>query len=158
MAKKIRCNRGDFSKVHFSKVERAFSEALLKLHAERLGELAVIADMIHAPGEHSLSPSAERVICTFQEQLLRMKQEDHALYIRLGLSTEQEARLSASPPTFGPEEWRLLHDLKVRLYELQRELRGQEGPTDRCEDHIVAERRRHVYKRFNVREHWLPLR
>jgi hypothetical protein len=47
--------------------------------------------------------------------------------------------------------------IKIRIDELKHELYGQESLDAEYDEHIAHERRRHINKRFNIRDGWLPL-
>ena len=55
------------------------------------------------------------------------------------------------------EDWLRLKALKLRIDELKHELYGQESIDAEYDDQVDQERRRHINKRFNIRDGWLPL-
>lgn len=144
-------------KVNFSKVERSFDRALQKLLIDNLSELASIANVINDPQTHISSKVIEEIIIKFQKELKKMKKKDPILFKKLRLSTEEEERFHLPISDYIQEDWLRLKLLKLRIDELKRELYGQDSIEEKNEKQVVKERRRHINKRFNIREGWLPL-
>ena len=147
------------SKVNFSKVEKSFEKAMEKRLIEELSELAIIADGIQDPKKVVSSKAVEEIIDRIQKELKKIKEEDEVLFKKLNLSPEVEQRLYISLPNeFLQEDWLHLKELKQRLDELKKELHGTETLNAENNEQIEKERKKHINKRFNVREGWLPLR
>lgn len=146
------------SKVNFSKVENAFDRALQKLVIENLSELAAIANVIQDPQTNLSSKAIEEVIFRFQKELKKLKKHDPKLFARLNLSEEEEKRFTLPIKDYIQEDWLRLKALKLRIDELKKELYGEEALSAENEKQVNKERRKHVNKRFNIRDGWLPLR
>ncbi len=144
-------------KVNFTKVETAFDKALQKLFIDHLSELAAIANVIQDPQANVSSKTIEDIIARFQKELKKLKKQDPKLYERLKLSPEDEERFALPSKDFLQEDWIRLKALKLRIDELKHELYGQESLNAEYEKQVSKERRRHVNKRFNIRDGWLPL-
>jgi hypothetical protein len=145
------------AKVNFTKVENAFDRALQKLFIDHLSELAAIANVIQDPQTNLSSKTIEDIIIRFQKELKKLKKKDPKLYERLDLSPEDEQRFALPFNEFVQEDWLRLKSLKVRIDELKHELYGQESLDAEYEKQVSKERRRHINKRFNIRDGWLPL-
>lgn len=145
------------AKVNFTKVEGAFDKALQKLFIDHLSELAAIANVIQDPQSNISSKSIEEIIARFQKELKKLKKQDPKLYERLNLSPEAEERFALPSKDYLQEDWMRLRALKLRIDELKHELYGQESVDAENEKIVIKERRRHVNKRFNIRDGWLPL-
>jgi hypothetical protein len=145
------------AKVNFTKVENAFDKALQKLLIDHLSELAAIANVIQDPQTNLSSKTIEDIIIRFQKELKKLKKKDPKLYERLNLSPEDELRFALPFNEFMQEDWFRLKNLKVRIDELKHELYGQESLDAEYEKQVSKERRRHINKRFNIRDGWLPL-
>lgn len=144
-------------KVNYSKVESAFDNALRELFIERLSELASLAHLINEP-ESKLTPKMiEEIITRFHKELKRLKKQDSKLFARLNLSPEEEQRFSLPSSEYTQEDWLVLKTLKERIDELKRELYGEDVFDAEYEKQVTKERRRHINKRFNIRDGWLPL-
>jgi 16S rRNA C967 or C1407 C5-methylase (RsmB/RsmF family) len=144
-------------KVNFTKVENAFDNALKKIFIDNLSELAAIATIIHTPESNLSSQTIEEIIGRFQKELKRLKKQDIKLYQRLNLSEEEANRFALSSDQYTQADWLRLRSLKERIDELKRELYGEDILDVENEKRVAKERNRHINKRFNIREGWLPL-
>jgi len=144
-------------KVNFSKVEKSFDRALQKLLINNLSELAAIANVIQAPQKSISNKSIEEIIGRFQKELKKIKKQDPVLFGKLNLSEEEEGRFARPVGEYIQEDWLRLKTLKLRIDELKRELYGQEIIDAENDNQVAKERRRHINKRFNIRDGWLPL-
>jgi hypothetical protein len=81
-------------KVNFSKVEKSFDKAVLKLFIDNLAELAAIANVIQDPQAHIASKTIGEIIGRFQKELKKLKKRDPKLFEKLNLTPEEEARFA----------------------------------------------------------------
>jgi hypothetical protein len=144
------------AKVNFTKVENAFDQALQKLFIDQLSELADIANVIDPKATIS-SKSIEEIIGRFQKELKKIKKQDPKLYEKLNLNMEDEKRFALPSKEFAQEDWLRFKALKTRIDELKHELYGQKNLDASYEKQVTKERKRHINKRFNIRDDWLPL-
>ena len=144
------------ARINFTKVEGAFDRALQKLIVDHLSELAAIANVIHEPPDAS-NKDIGGIIIRFQQELEKLKRHDSKLYERLSLSSEEEERFASPVDQYEHRDWLRLKELKVRIDELKHELHGRESSDAEHEKQVRRERRRHINKRFNIRDGWLPL-
>jgi hypothetical protein len=145
------------AKVNFSKVEKSFDRALQKLLIDNLSELAAIANAIHDPKSGISSKTIEEIITKFHKELKKLKKKDPILFGKLNLTPEEEERFNHSSKEYLREDWVFLKALKLRIDELKHELYGQAAIDAEYDRQVAKERRRHVNKRFNIRDGWLPL-
>ena len=145
------------AKVNFIKVENAFDRALQKLLIDNLSDLAAIANLIQDPQSKLSSKAIEDIIQRFQKELKKLKKQDPKLFTNLNLSEAEEERLYLSSSDFTQDDWIRLKALKLRIDELKKELYGEEVLNVENDKHVTKERRKHVNKRFNIRDGWLPL-
>lgn len=145
------------AKVNFTKVENAFDRALQKLFIDNLSDLAAIANVIQDPKANLSSKAIEDIITRFQKELKKLKKQDPKLFQRLNLSPQEEERLSLPSKDFLQGDWLRLKELKLRIDELKKELYGEEAINVENDKQVAKERRKHVNKRFNIRDGWLPL-
>jgi hypothetical protein len=146
------------AKINFTKAERGFEKALNKLQIDHLSELAALADVIESPEVNLPSKGIEEIIARFQKELEKLKKEDLKLYERLNLSSEDAVCLAKSPKEFLQNDWLRLKALKLRIDELKHELYGKERIHAEYKKQIAEERHRHINKRINVKDGWLPLK
>lgn len=150
--------RFNMPKVNFTKVEKSFDRTLQKLLIDNLSELAAIANVIQDPEKGISSKAIEEIIQRFQKEMKKIKKQDPILFGKLNLTPEEEERFAHSSNSYTQEDWLRLKGLKLRIDELKHELYGQESIEAEYETHVEKERKRHINKRFNIREGWLPLK
>lgn len=144
-------------KVNFSKVEKSFDRILQKLFIDNLSELAAIANVIQDPESHITSKTIAEIITKFQKELKKLKKQDPILFSKLNLTREEEQRFKLPSSEYLQNDWLRLKDLKLRIDELKHELYGQDNVEVGNEHQVAKERKRHINKRFNIRDGWLPL-
>lgn len=144
-------------KVNFEKVEKAFDKAAEVVFIENLSELATIITAIEHPETEQSKKYIEIVSTRFQKLLKKLKKADLKLFQRLGMKEEDEKRLMSPPQQFTQEDWRYLKEVKDRIDSLKKELYGEEILNTEFEAQVTKERKRHINKRFNVKDGWLPL-
>jgi len=146
------------AKINYSKVEEAMANAILKKMIDHLGELAAIVMLTKENQSNKISDTkAAEILKSFQGELKKLKEKDVKLYGRLELTPEEEARISLSLAEMTPDDWKKLLLLLERIENLKKELLGTpvENPED--EIHIEQQRIKHINKRYNVNDQWLPL-
>ena len=145
------------AKVNFTKVENAFDKATQKMMIDNLSDLAAIANVIQDPQANLSKKTAEDIFVRFQKHLKKLKKGDPKLYKKLELSQKDEDRFALSPKDFSSEDWLFLKALKLRIDELKKELYGEQILDEENDKQVHKERTRHINKRFNIRDGWLPL-
>lgn len=145
------------AKVNYSKVEKSFDQALQRLVIDQLSDLAAIADVIQDPKESLKDSALLKLLERFQKECKKLKKQDAKLYKRLNLSPEEEKRIHLPSGAFTHEDWLFLRTIKTRIDDLKKDLYGDEQITTENEERVTKERKRHINKRFNIREGWLPL-
>ena len=161
------------AKINYSEVEKAFDDAFRRLYVENLTELASIANAIQEIRTGKSDQDLEKLMAKFQQQLKKIKDGNAYLYSKLNLIEEDEKRLSKSYREFNHEDWQRIKELKLHIEDLNRELQGglSKGDGDKGaanegeiivnpkdEKHVEKQRVKHINKRFNVREGWVPLK
>lgn len=145
------------AKISFSKVEDSFAQSLRKILIERLSELATIVTLIQDPRSKVPANVVEDIINKFHGELVTIKEKDVKLYEKLDLKPDEEAKFMGPMKNLSSEEWDQLKALKERIDVLKRELFGQDVPNTEYEKQVEEQRLKHINKRFNIRENWLPL-
>jgi hypothetical protein len=136
------------AKLNFSKAEKAFDVALQKLFIDHLSKLGTFAE------EMSIDDSTG--VANFQNELYKLQKEVPALYDQLHLSAEEERLLTLNLDQVTQKDWSDLKALNSRIENLKKAFSHSQLSNEN-EQHVTQERHRHVNKRFNVREGWLPL-
>lgn len=145
------------TKINFTKAEKAFDNAIQKLIIDHLFDLASLADAVEEPALYSNTPQIQEVIERFHKELKKLKKKDQKLYEKLDILPEEELRLSATPENFNQTDWLRVKNLKEKIECLKKELYGEEVVQIENENQVSKERKKHINKRFNIREGWLPL-
>lgn len=144
-------------KISFTKVEDSFSQSLRKILVDRLSELATIVTLIHDPRSKVPKKIVDDIITKFHQELISMKEKDIQLYQNLELKPEEEAKFLGPMQNLASEDWERLKILKERIEDLKKELFGQDVSNPELDAQVEKEKIKHINKRFNIREGWLPL-
>ncbi|MBA3721778.1 MAG: hypothetical protein H0W88_05195 [Parachlamydiaceae bacterium] len=146
-------------KLSFIKIENIFTETLRKMMIDRLSELATIVTLMNDPNAKITEKTKSDIIHRFQNELKRMKEHDLRLYKKLKISKKNEGLFFSSMKDLSPTDWKKIKMLRDRIDVLKQELYGIEV-LDRAEYEIQVEkeRKKHINKRFNIKDGWLPLR
>ncbi|MCB1111456.1 MAG: hypothetical protein H7A37_02830 [Chlamydiales bacterium] len=142
------------AKTNFTKVEEILAAGLQKMKVERLCELADIAAGIGQKGSApKLSHDQKKLILSLKTDFLRLRKKDSKIFSKLNLKQEQILNQLEHPESLDQESWQQLEKIKGRTGKLVKEL----YPNLEDDKLIEEERDRHINKRFNINEKWLPL-
>lgn len=149
------------SKTNFTKVEKALSEGLNQITVNHLLELADSAASSMG-GEDSKFhlPSQEQRTAALQQldrELKKLHKEDLTAYKSVSYIKNDLKRLLSNPETLTPEDWKKIKIIKEKIELFRREL-AKKLPHLSNEQIIEAEQGKHINKRFNVKDGWLPLK
>ncbi len=148
------------AKTNFTKVEEALIAGLTKMKMRQLLELADKAQEssgVQAETDAILIPEARRmVIAALRLDLKALKRKDTKIYSKLGLRKEGLQKLLDTSASLTPEEWQNVKEIHQKVGEYKKELLRQLPEV--TDDQLVdAERKKHINKRYNINEKWLPL-
>lgn len=141
------------AKTNFTKAEIALSEAMQKMARDQLLEEADAAKGIIK----SKSPEGEmrvRLALTIKRHLKRLQKEDPEIYKKLGIGKKsllKSLEEVASMPSEQFNEIKKIHS-KVETY-----IKALPETSVDNEKMVEGERHKHINKRFNVSDKWLPL-
>jgi hypothetical protein len=145
-------------KTDYTKTENLLNEGLLKMTVQELLDLADKTGSFK--GEENALPSlqARTILLSF------MRHDFEALSSVEGAKPEEKAGITHKELSeaitkiqeLTPEKWELLKQVRSRLIAYKEELRDK-IPHLTNEEIIALERKKHINKRFNVRDKWLPL-
>lgn len=98
-----------------------------------------------------------RLITALQRDLKKLHLSEHKkMYESLSMKKNELRKKIEHPEKLTPEEWEQLKQIKEKIDKYRKELKEKLPATS--DDAIVeAERNKHINKRFNVNEKWLPL-
>jgi hypothetical protein len=142
------------AKANFSKVEKALEEELIRMTSERLLE-ETPSSKIHK-GEKLPAPQDQVTILKNMERLIKkISKKDPGLMQKGGIDLESFNTLLECAGKLSKEQWQSAKEIQKKLSELKKALTDQTAVSD--EALVEEERKKHINKRFNVQEKWLPL-
>lgn len=139
-------------KINLGKVEGALSDTLHKMQVQELITLADQAsgkDPVQVAGKERLP-----IVLLFKIELKRLQRQDKPALKKLGLKKKNLEHLMSHPESLSAEDWADLLQAKNKVETYLKQL-PQDSETD--EDLVEKERHKHINKRFNVNDRWLPL-
>lgn len=152
-------------KTNFTKVESLLKDNLTKIEVTRLGKLADIAQKVAKPEmrrlieQAAIAGSKAELDKTLLLHAIRRGIKDFktpAFYQAIGISSEELEALLKTPDERPHEEWKRLQAIREKINEFRKSY--QEAHPETSESTLIEkERHKHVNKRFNVNEKWLPL-
>lgn len=144
------------SKTNFSKVESALEEGLRQITIKKLFKLADEASGIDPTTkletDSVLTLEQKRLLRALELNLERLQSKETGIFSKLGIKKSAFKVLLAIPSE--PKNWEVLQEIYTR----SKELIKKHFPTLTDEAQIEKELDRHINKRFNVNEKWLPLK
>lgn len=138
------------SKTNFSRAEESLAAILEKMKVE---ELLSRADK--AAGKEKLPVSKEKIqiVHTLQRQLKYLHRNDPEIYKKLKVKRKDLERVLEHIDNLTDAEWSQLITFKEKINAYMKSLASE---TD--EKIVESERHKHINKRFNVSDKWLPLK
>lgn len=146
------------AKTNFTKVEEALANGL---HHIKVEELLKLADLASGMGKNDLEGAA-----LFYGQLLKLIENDLKWMYKKAPDVYKELKVKKSeirdlllkshekPPKLSENEMARIKEIKVSVEKYKKE----KFPSQAEDAQIETERKKHIYKRFNVNEKWLPLK
>jgi len=132
------------AKTNFTKAEEALAGALQKLSVEQLLE-------------QTSSTNKEKrsvILKLLQLELRKLQKHDAEFYKNLNFKNKELESYLAEPEKIKDEDWKKIVELKQKVEQKVKEIDSKSNN----EDIVNAERHKHINKRFNVNEKWLPLK
>ena len=141
------------AKANFTKVEEALAEGLRKMTIENLGEMAdkAKADRTGKPSDDKLTEKKQALILASLKQDLKwLYKKDRTFYKKLEMTKK-----SVNELIDNPMDWDKIKELKIKVEKCKQEMlvEGKESN----EQLVEQERSKHINKRFNINDKWLPL-
>lgn len=139
------------AKTNFTKAEEALVGALQKMQVEELLEKA---DAASGKGSVSVIVHARTLIINIiKHDLKRLHKLDKEIYKKLDIKQAEIEELMSNPSTLTKENWKKIVLVKSRLDAYIAKL-----PKVSNEQLVLEQRHKHINKRFNVNDKWLPLK
>jgi len=141
------------TKTNFTKVEEALNEGLRKMTASHLLEMADSSAKTGGVTSNPFQAAIKRLIALLKHDLKQLEKQDPDFYQNLGLKKPGLKKLLSDPEHLTPEDWESIKQIKEKIDQYK-----QKTPAPADEQIIQKERRKHINKRFNINEKWLPLK
>lgn len=145
------------AKANFTKVEKALEEGLTQMTSERLLEEA---SLVNPKGNKKAAlpnpQAAALVLKQMKGELRELEKSDADIFKKIGMGKSAFKKLLESAAKLTPEEWAHIKEIRTKVEQYKREL-ASKLPHQTDEEIVQKERVKHINKRFNVREKWLPL-
>lgn len=136
-------------KTNYTKVEEVLEQGLRKMNIDQL------FDETGKTGPKELK-AQKKLLETVQREIKFFDSKKHkTLYEGLGLK-KQDIKALLSNAQLTPTEWEKIKEIKAKIDKYRRELAAQ-LPSETNENLIEQERVKHINKRYNVNDKWLPL-
>lgn len=138
------------SKTNYTKMEEALNEGLLKMSVSRLLDLtnaALDLDQAHSIGQ---------LLALLNHEMKILKNHGIDPYEKLGIDKKTLKKLIDNPNHLTAQDFEQIKKLKGKIEEFKKEIESK-LPQVTDDELVSKERRKHINKRFNVNEKWLPL-
>jgi hypothetical protein len=152
-------------KTNYTKVEEFLGQGLRKMMVEDLlnktknvnkplnPEIQYAPEI---PKNNALIKAQQHLISALKRDLTRLQKKDQEVFTKLKIKKKQFKMMIEHPENLRPEDWETLKQIKIQVDQYKAELLKQ-IPQATDENLVDIERNKHINKRFNVNEKWLPL-
>lgn len=141
---------GYMAKTNFSKAEETLANILEQM---KISNLLIRAD--EASGKTPPSKERLQLVHTLQHQLNFLYRNDRDLYKKLKIKRKDLARALENISAMTDQEWQHLVVFKEKIDAYLKELPAVSQSNEQI---VEKERHKHINKRFNVSDKWLPLK
>lgn len=155
------------AKTNFSKVEELLQSSLSKIKVERWGKLADIAQSIERPEMRKFAEQAtlsaakseldKKALIHGLKRTLK-ETSDPAFFETLGTTASELENLVKEPKLLSQDQWSRLQEIRAKIKEAQSAASPAPSPENSDQTIVQSEREKHLNKRFNVKDNWLPLK
>lgn len=148
------------AKVDFTKSEQLLNDGLLKMSVKQLLQLADKVNTFGRPFDPDALPSiqARSILLTFMEHdLEKMSKVEEKIYTQVGIRRKDLRNIIEKANYLTQDDWIKLKAIRTRVIQYKKDL-AEKIPHLTDDEIVILERKKHINKRFNVREKWLPLR
>lgn len=152
-------------KQNFSKAEEALEKRLKQMEVDHLNKLADISQRVGKPELRNMIEKAalaanktaleRKSIKHFVTEGLK-KYKDPAVFKAAGTTLEDAQKMVQQTEPLSSDQWKLLGKLREAMQNAKQQYL-QAHPNINDEQIVEKERKKHINKRFNVNEKWLPL-
>lgn len=139
------------AKTNFTKVEGSLSEGLRKIDVSKLLDItegAATAEQLHARGQ---------LLAVLQYELKVLFRQGANPYQELKIDKKELKKFTENVAGLTQQDVDKLKKMKEQVDAFKVDF-AKKNPQASDEDVVTKERRKHVNKRFNINDNWLPLR
>lgn len=138
------------SKTNFTKVEGSLDKGLEKLKIEK-----IVSETRTQEGEKSSNPKLY-LIQSIKYDIETLLPIEPKLFEKIGIKKKELKAFLKQPEKLTDKDWKILQEIRLKFDEIKKELQKKiKAPTN--EELIEAQREKHINKRFNTNDKWLPL-
>jgi hypothetical protein len=147
------------AKTNFTKVEEALAAGMHKISVENLLEITNRKQHKNPILAQKALEVKERhmFLIVIEQQLKFLSKNNPNIYKDFHIKKKYIQSMLLDPALITDEEWKKLQDLKLALNEYKNKLNASQ-PEATDEKLVDVSRKKHINKRFNINEKWLPLR
>lgn len=145
------------AKTNFTKVEEILAEGLRKITVHHLYDLA---EQASKRNEDTVNEAETRAIQRLHTLAILLKDINYLKKRgfdpkeKFGIKSKELKNYIENPDTITNDVWNKITDILAKVEVCKKSLSENEK---KDEDLIDEQRRRHITKRFNINEKWLPL-
>lgn len=141
------------AKTNFTKVEGILEAGILKMSVNNLLDLADVAQNMGKKTATKIK-SPKSYIGLVEKELLWIYGKDPEVFKNLHLKKKKLKKIFDKPDEATKEELEYIKEVKEQLATYKKE----KLPSLTDEDLVKHEQDRHINKRYNINEGWLPLK
>lgn len=147
------------TKTNYTKVEEILEQGLRKMSINKIFEDSekAIKQKGESKPESDLDKEKALFIANLKRDLKKLDYRAHMkFYSSLGMKKSELKKKIAAPNLLKPEDWEAIMAIKKKI-DLYKAQLSTQIPEMELSQAIDEERTKHINKRFNVNEKWLPL-
>jgi len=144
------------AKTNFTKVEEALAEGLRKIEVNKLLNIADEVSGANKENESKLTAEQKNLLTLLQCDLKFLRKLGKNPFEKSSFNRVEIIKLLKDPSLITEEGWKKLSEFKthVTLFKKTIEKLGKVKTDD---DLVTQQRKKHITKRFNINDDWLPL-
>lgn len=143
------------AKTNYTKVEGALDEGLRKITVNKLLDIADEVEGTKDKEAEAKTTLEMQLLTALHQELKHLHKQGKDPYKKLGINKKEIKNFIEKAETLTTEDWAKIKELKGKIDEFRKELDKLSQVSDA--DLVDQERRKHINKRFNTNEKWLPL-
>ena len=139
-------------KTNYTKVEEAFEDGFRKATVNNLLDMTGK----NTGGVEASAPTAaqRQLLFALKYELRHLEKQGQVPYDKLGVTKKELKQWMNNPSSLTSKDWQKIKQIKEQINEFKKEL-AEKTSSDEI---VTIERNKHINKRFNVNDRWLPLK